>query len=97
MIHRLTQRHDRLCRTLGTIFGLGGSSAVLWYWWPEAHGYFTNPLAIFILGIAVLTDLAYPFCLMQVRKTEVILPDGRIVRLEKGSPPYEASKGIKKM
>lgn len=52
---------------------------------------------MFILGTAVLTDLAYPFCLMQVRKTEVILPDGRIVRREQETPPYEFKKGIKEL
>lgn len=64
--------------------GLGGSSAILWYWWPEAHGYFTNPLAIFILGTSVLTDLAYVLCLYKVRQEEVILPDGRVVSREQG-------------
>lgn len=90
-IVRLMQDCDRFCRALGTAFGLGASSAVLWYWWPEAHGYFTNPLAMFLLGTAVVTDLAYPFCLMSVRKTEVILPDGRIVGREQGGD-CESSK-----
>lgn len=76
---------NRLCRTLGTVSGLGASSAVLWYWWPEAHGYFTNPLGMFILGTSVLTDLAYPFFLRKVRQTEVILPAGRIVSREQGA------------
>lgn len=67
---------------LGTAVGLGGNSLILWYWWPEAHGYVTNPFGMFLLGTAILTDLVYPFCLWKVRQTEVILPDGRIVSQE---------------
>lgn len=52
---------------------------------------------MFILGCVVLTDLAYPFCLMKVRQTEVILPDGRIVRRKQEALPNEANKGIKEM
>lgn len=67
---------------LGTAVGLGGSSAILWYWWPEAHGYLTNPFGMFMLGTAMLTDFIYPFCLWNVRQTEVILSGGRIVSRE---------------
>lgn len=67
---------------LGTAVGLGGSSAILWYWWPEAHGYFTNPFAIFLLGTANLADIIYPVCLWKVRQTEVILEGGRVVSRE---------------
>lgn len=80
----LTLVDTRFCRTLGTVSGLGLSSAVLWYWWPEAHGYFVNPFGIFILGTAVVTDLVYPFCLWKIRQTEVVLPGGRIVSQEQG-------------
>lgn len=63
----------------GTVFGLGVNSVILWHWWPEAHGYFVNPLGMFICGTALLCDLLYPFVLWQVRQTEVILADGRII------------------
>lgn len=69
---------------LGTGVGLGGSSAILWYWWPEAHGYFTNPFAMFLLGTAMLADLIYPICMWRVRQTEVVLEGGRIVSREEG-------------
>lgn len=59
-------------------------NAILWYWWPEAHGYFVNPLGIFIFGTALLCDLLYPFALWHVRRTEVILADGRIISGGKG-------------
>lgn len=83
-IARLTVKTNciRFCRMLGTTVGLGGSSTVLWYWWPEAHGYLINPFGIFMLGTAVLTDLIYPYFLWSVRQTEVILPSGRIVSRE---------------
>ncbi|KAH8759819.1 hypothetical protein F5883DRAFT_465559 [Diaporthe sp. PMI_573] len=71
-----------ICRTIGTIFGLGVCNAILWHYWPEAHGYFVNPLGMFICGTALLCDLVYPFALWQVRKTEVALPDGRLVSRE---------------
>ncbi|KUI67156.1 hypothetical protein VM1G_03029 [Cytospora mali] len=67
------------CRTTGTVFGMGVCNAILWHWWPEAHSYFVNPLGIFICGTALLCDLLYPFALWKVRRTEVILPDGRII------------------
>jgi hypothetical protein len=73
---------NRLCRTIGTIFGLGVCNAILWHYWPEAHGYFVNPLGMFLCGTALLCDLVYPFALWQVRKTEVALPDGRLVSRE---------------
>ncbi|KAL1853917.1 hypothetical protein Daus18300_011659, partial [Diaporthe australafricana] len=71
-----------LCRTIGTISGMGVCNAILWYYWPEAHGYFLNPLGMFICGTALLCDLVYPFALWQVRQTEVALPDGRIISRE---------------
>lgn len=58
-------------------------NAILWHYWPEAHGYFVNPLGMFINGTALFCDLIYPFALWQVRKTEVALPDGRLVSREK--------------
>lgn len=75
----LTRISNRLCRTIGTIFGMGVCSAILWHYWPEAHGYFVNPLGMFITSTALLCDLIYPLALWQIRKTEVALPDGRLV------------------
>lgn len=58
---------------------MGVCNAILWNWWPEAHGYFVNPLGIFICGTALLCDILYPFVLWKVKQTEVILQDGRII------------------
>lgn len=82
----------RFCRMLGTVVGLGGSSLILWLWWPEAHGYITNPFGIFLLGTAVVTDLVYPVCLWKVRQTEITLPDGRVVSQEQGMRLRASSK-----
>lgn len=73
---------NRFCRTTGTIFGMGVCNAILWHYWPEAHGYFLNPFGMFINATALFCDLLYPFVLWQVRKTEVTLPDGRLVSRE---------------
>lgn len=86
---------NRLCRTIGTIFGMGVCNAILWHYWPEAHGYFVNPLGMFINGTSLLCDLVYPFALWQVRKTEVTLPDGRLVSREKfGHMQTVGKKGL---
>lgn len=83
MTGSLTKISNRLCRTIGTISGMVVCNAILWYYWPEAHGYFVNPLGMFINGTALLCDLIYPLALWQVKKTEVALPDGRFVSREK--------------
>lgn len=78
----LTDISYRLCRTIGTISGMGVCNAILWHYWPEAHGFFVNPLGLFICGTALVCDLLYPLALWQVRKTEVALPGGRLVSRE---------------
>ncbi|ROV91976.1 hypothetical protein VSDG_07587 [Cytospora chrysosperma] len=83
-----------LCRTTGTISGLVLSNTILWHWWPEAHGYFVNPLGIFICGTALLCDVLYPFALWHVRRTEVILPDGRIVSAGKSGQMQAVEKKV---
>ena len=55
-------------------------NGVLWWYWPEAHGYFVSAPAIFINGLFVICDLVYPLVLWRVRQTEQRLPDGRLVR-----------------
>ncbi|KAI5920885.1 hypothetical protein F4810DRAFT_394656 [Camillea tinctor] len=69
-----------LCRFIGSIVGLGFTNIVLWWHWPEAHGYVTTPVSIFILGFSFLCDALYGFVLWQVRKTERLLPNGRLAR-----------------
>lgn len=64
---------------MGTICGMILCNGLLWYYWPAAHGYFLNPFGIFLCGTALVCDAIYPFLLYQVRKTEIILPDGRCV------------------
>ncbi|TLD18179.1 hypothetical protein PspLS_10482 [Pyricularia sp. CBS 133598] len=69
-------------RSLGSFVGLVALPGMMWWYWPEAHGYFLNPLARFLQALFLLPDIVYPFVLYQVRKTEVELPDGRLVSAE---------------
>ncbi|KAH7025033.1 uncharacterized protein B0I36DRAFT_251341 [Microdochium trichocladiopsis] len=66
-------------RFVGSLFGMQLAPGLLWWYWPEAHGFWLSPLAIFMSGFSILCDLAYLFVLRSVRKTEVKLPDGRLV------------------
>ncbi|EHA46936.1 hypothetical protein MGG_08671 [Pyricularia oryzae 70-15] len=69
-------------RSLGSFVGLVALPGMMWWYWPEAHGYFLNPLATFMQALFLLPDIVYPFVLYQIRKTEVVLPDGRLVSAE---------------
>lgn len=70
---------DRFTRFLGTQLGLPGTCVLLWWFWPEAHGFVFHPISVIIVGTSLLCDLAYPFLLAHVRATERVLPDGTIV------------------
>ncbi|KAF4780663.1 hypothetical protein HER10_EVM0000698 [Colletotrichum scovillei] len=67
------------CRALGTLTGWIGSTGLLWWYWPEAHGFFVNPMSIFLMTTCLACDTAYPFILAEVRRSEQILSDGRLV------------------
>ncbi|KAF4973254.1 hypothetical protein FSARC_409 [Fusarium sarcochroum] len=67
------------CRFVGTVMGLPITCVLLWWYWPEAHGFVLHPLGLFLIGTSILCDLAYPFLLAYVRTTERILPDGSLV------------------
>lgn len=69
----------RFSRFLGTLMGLPVTCMLLWWYWPEAHGFVFHPLSIIILGSTFACDMAYPILLAYVRKTEVVLPNGMIV------------------
>ncbi|EJT72282.1 hypothetical protein GGTG_09148 [Gaeumannomyces tritici R3-111a-1] len=66
-------------RALGSFTGLIALYAVMRWYWPEAHSFFVNPLAIFLSALFIIPDAIYPLVLYHVRKTEVELPDGRLV------------------
>lgn len=59
--------------------GLSFAIFFLWYYWPEAHGYLFEPIALVMLGTITLCDLMYPLLIFYVRKTEVVLDDGTVV------------------
>ncbi|KAK0630398.1 hypothetical protein B0T17DRAFT_616058 [Bombardia bombarda] len=67
------------CRAVGTLSGLVLCNVLMWWYCPEAHGFIFNPFAVFLWGAAVVCDIVYPFLLWQVRRTEIILPDGRLM------------------
>lgn len=69
----------RACRFIGTAMGLPVTCTLLWWYWPEAHGFVFHPVSIIIMGTTFVCDLAYPFLLAHVRKTEVVFPNGMIV------------------
>lgn len=58
---------------------MGLCNGVLWWYWPEAHSYWTQPMSIFMCGLSLMCDVIYPYVLWRVRQTEIVLPDGRLV------------------
>lgn len=70
---------DRLCRFIGSLFGLGFCSALMWWYWPEAHSYWIEPMSVFICGLSLICDIVYPFVLWHVRQTERVDVNGRLV------------------
>lgn len=62
------------------MFGMGATNGLLWWYWPEAHGFWTSPFSVFICGLSFICDALFGVVLCGVRKTERRLPDGRLVR-----------------
>jgi hypothetical protein len=65
---------------------MGVTNGLLWWYWPEAHGFWASPFGIFICGLSFLCDTAFGVVLWEVRKTERTLPDGRLVRGKEDKP-----------
>lgn len=80
----------RACRFVGSLIGLPIATTFLWWHWPEANGFVTDPFAIIMMVGTVICDVLYPFAIATVRKTEVILDDGTIVA--GWSPEAQAKK-----
>lgn len=59
--------------------GLPVSNVLLWWYWPEAHGFVWHPISIIVIGTSLICDLAYPFVLAYVKTKERVLPDGMVV------------------
>jgi len=87
---------SRLCRSMGTLTGLVLCNVVMWWYWPEAHGFIVSPLGIVLWGVPLACDMAYPFLLWRVRRTEVVLPSGRVVRGEWKGGVLEVNDGKKR-
>lgn len=58
--------------------GFSVSTILLWWHWPEAHGFVLHPLSVIMLVLILICDIPYPFLLAHVMSTETVLPDGRI-------------------
>ncbi|KAI0535900.1 hypothetical protein GGR58DRAFT_477302 [Xylaria digitata] len=67
-----------LCRFIGSIFGMGVTNGLLWWYWPEAHSFWTSPLSIFICGLSFICDVIFGLVLFGVRMTETVLPNGEL-------------------
>lgn len=59
--------------------GLPVTGGLLWWYWPEAHGFIFQPLSIVMIGASLACDLIYPFVLARVRATEHIFPNGTML------------------
>lgn len=65
---------------MGTFLGLVLANVVLWRYWPEPHGFIVSLPGVLLWGTAMACDAVYPFLLWRVRRTEVVLPSGRVIR-----------------
>ncbi|KAK3386064.1 hypothetical protein B0H63DRAFT_394371 [Podospora didyma] len=85
-----------LCRSVGSFVGLVGCNLLMYWYWPEAHGFIVNPFAVFLWGTATVCDIAYPFLLWQVRRSERVLSDGSLVRggINAAAPRSRKKKGL---
>jgi hypothetical protein len=59
--------------------GLTVTNTLLWWYWPEAHGFIFHPVSIIIISVTTVCDIAYPFLLAHVKKTERVLDDGSVI------------------
>jgi hypothetical protein len=59
-------------RFVGSLSGLTLNYGYCWLVWPEAHGYYMNPLAAVMMGTWVVADLAYVFVLSNVQRTGAV-------------------------
>ena len=65
---------------MGTFLGLVLDNVVMWWYWPEPHGYIVSPQGVLLWGTAMACDGVYPFLLWRVRRSELILPNGRVTQ-----------------
>lgn len=65
---------------MGTFLGLVLANVVLWWYWPGPHGFIVSLPGVLLWGTAMACDAVYPFLLWRVRRTEVVLPSGRVIR-----------------
>ncbi|KAI4674862.1 uncharacterized protein J4E84_010303 [Alternaria hordeiaustralica] len=47
------------CRFIGSVSGLTVNYGYVWWVWPEAHGYYVNPISVVMMVTWILADLGY--------------------------------------
>ena len=65
---------------MGTVFGLVLNNLLMWWYWPAGYIWIVHPFAIFLWGMSIACDVVYPFLIWQVRRSEIRLPDGGLMR-----------------
>jgi len=88
----LTNTLCRATRFFGTLIGLHANYFWLWYAWPEAHDYVITPFACVLLATSLVADVVFAFVFARVRKTEVILPDGRRIARSKAEVAHSKTR-----
>ncbi|KAK5991520.1 Terpene cyclase ascF [Cladobotryum mycophilum] len=66
-------------RFFGTLVGLNINYGWAWYTWTEAHEYFVSSPGIFMWSITTICDILYAIILLNVKRSEKVLADGRKV------------------
>ena len=59
-------------RFIGSVAGMNLSFGYCWWVWPEIHGYFVNPFAVWMLVTWLVADLGYLVVLRNVRGAEKV-------------------------
>jgi hypothetical protein len=61
-----------MARFVGSVSGLTLNYGYCFWVWPEAHGYYTNPLVVLMMVTWTVADLAYVVVLSNVQRTGVM-------------------------
>ncbi|KAI4938772.1 uncharacterized protein J4E92_000053 [Alternaria infectoria] len=64
------------CRFIGSVSGLTVNYGYVWWVWPEAHGYYVNPMSVVMMVTWILADLGYLVVFRNVQRTGGVV-DGK--------------------
>lgn len=68
-------------RFIGSVGGLNLNYLYGWWVWPKEFAYVVNSFAVIMMVTWFLADLAYVVVLYNVKQTEMVLPDGRKMKV----------------